>query len=269
LKKGCDKGDNCKFIHDKTICKNYFFDANCKRGDNCKFKHIKNEFKPKLNEKLNKNKIKNTTNFNPSYQDADMNLLVSIPNENVCYNNNDLIVVPNFLLENSENELYNKLLNEIKESNIEEDKLWKLWHGDNHLIADDNINWKDKVPTFHFILNKIEEHFHMKIVSTRLNYYKNTNDWKPFHHDAAAIKEHVAENQNFTVGISLGYTRSISFENARNKTTISIPLKNCSAYGFAKEINIKWKHGIPKIDPNKFINEGRISIIAWGKVNDY
>ena len=43
----------------------------------------------------------------------------------------------------------------MEETGINESELWKLWHGDNHLIADDHLNYKDKVPTFSKIINKI------------------------------------------------------------------------------------------------------------------
>ena len=35
-------------------------------------------------------------------------------------------------------------LDEINNSGINKDKLWKLWHGDSHLIADDKLEWKKK-----------------------------------------------------------------------------------------------------------------------------
>jgi hypothetical protein len=257
LKNNCTHGDKCKFIHDKTICKNYFFDGTCKQNDNCKFKHtIKLNHKPK-----------NTENFKPSYEPADMNILVGIPNQNkfykTIYKPNDVIIVPNFLEETVSNDLYNKLLKEIKESGIDEKDLWKLWHGDSQLIADDNLHWKDKVPTFQYILDKITSYFNVTIKNTRFNLYKDSNDWKPYHHDAAAVKEHIAKIQNFTVGISLGATREISFEHVKSKTIISIPLLNCTAYAFSKDVNVEWKHGVPKIHPDNSFNEGRISIIAW------
>ena len=150
---------------------------------------------------------------------------------------------------------------------IDIDKLWKEWHGDTHLIADDNLKWKEMCPTFNMIINEIEKYFNMEIKGTRFNLYKDSSDWKPFHHDAAAIKEHIAKIQNFTVGLSFGATRSIAFEHAKTKTTISIQLPNCTAYAFSKNINIDWKHGIPQIHPDKSFTDGRISIIAWGKVN--
>ena len=203
-----------------------------------------------------------------------MNILVGLGNKSTfyknIYNKNDVIIVPNFLQESYNNEYYDKLLNEINSSGLEHDKLWKLWHGDNHLIADDNINWKEKVPSFQIIINTIEKYFNMEIKSTRFNYYKDSSDWKPYHHDAAAVKPIIAEKQNFTVGVSLGATRDISFEYALSidkKPIISIPLQNCTSYAFGNDVNSNWKHGVPQIHPDKAFNEGRISIIAWGKVN--
>jgi len=267
LKSDCNHGEHCKFIHDKTVCKNYFFDGRCKHGIQCKFKH---------NITLGKKHPKNTENFNPSYEPSSMNVLVGLPNKDKFYKNvydsNDVVIVPDFLKEDSVNELYNKLLYEINSSGIEHDKLWKLWHGDNHLIADDHLNWKEKVPTFQYIVECIEKYFSMEIKSTRFNYYKDSSDWKPYHHDAAAVKPHIAEKQNFTVGVSLGATRNISFEYAygdnKKRAVVSIPLLNCSAYAFGSDVNINWKHGVPQINPDKAFNEGRISIIAWGKVNE-
>jgi hypothetical protein len=35
-------------------------------------------------------------------------------------------------------------------------------------------------------------------------------------------------------------------------------------YGFSKQVNIDWRHGIPQIHPDNYNNNGRISIIIWG-----
>ena len=262
VKNSCSQGDNCNFVHEKDICRYYFFDGVCKKDDKCKFKHTYT---------IIHKKVRNTENFNPSYEPSSMNILVGNSVDSTFYKTtytlNDVVIVPNFIKDMiDKNEIYNKLLDEIKNSGLDPDKLWKLWHGDNHLIADDNLNWKEKVPTFGMIISEIEKYFHMEVKSTRFNYYQNSKDWKPFHHDAAAVKEHISKNQNFTVGISLGATRDIVFENAKNKTLISIPLLNGTAYAFSKDVNINWKHGIPQIHPDKSFDEGRISIIAWGKV---
>ena len=41
----------------------------------------------------------------------------------------------------------------------------------------------------------------MDIKATRFNWYRDSSEWKPFHHDAAAVKPHIAKIQNLTVGI--------------------------------------------------------------------
>jgi len=283
VKKNCNHGDKCKFIHEDNICRNYFFDGKCPKNDQCKFKHTyiinKNEKKnEKQNENQNKNekthinkhnhnrkRVKNTENFEPCHDLCDMNILVSKSQE--TYGENDIVIVPNFIQDNFTNETYNKLLQEIEQTGIDENKLWKEWHGDSHLIADDSLNWKNKTPTFNEIIDKIEKYFHMETKATRFNLYEDSSDWKPFHHDAAAVKEHIAKIQNFTVGVSLGATRHIAFEHAKTKTTISIPLENGYAYAFSKNINIIWKHGVLQVHPDKAFTEGRISIIAWGQID--
>ena len=45
--------------------------------------------------------------------------------------------------------IYNKLLEEIEHSGVDNQRLWQLWHGDSHVIADDHLGqWKEKCPTF-------------------------------------------------------------------------------------------------------------------------
>ena len=41
---------------------------------------------------------------------------------------------------------------------------------------------------------------------------------------------------------------------------------NGSAYVFARDINVLWRHGILQMPPEKRKDEGRISVIAWGWV---
>ena len=38
------------------------------------------------------------------------------------------------------------------------------------------------------ILEKIVDFFKMDVKATRFNWYRDSNDWKPYHHDAAAVK---------------------------------------------------------------------------------
>ena len=251
----CNHGESCKFLHDKNICKKFFLGEDCKHGDSCKFKHISGGSDKK------RNYPKNTENFNPSHEHASMIIHTNIPNE---YTENDVIIVPNFI---DDIGVYSKLLEEMGNTGIDESQLWKLWHGNSHLIADDHLNYKEKVPTFGKIIDKLKSEFKIDVKSTRFNWYKNSDDWKPFHHDAAAVKEHIAKVQNFTIGLSFGATREVTFENAKTKTTVSFVLQNGTAYAFSKNINVNWKHGIPQIPPEKKNLDGRISIIAWGSVN--
>ena len=105
------------------------------------------------------------------------------------------------------------------------------------------------------------------ISATRLNWYRDSSEWKPFHHDAAAIKEDKAEQSNLTVAISFGLEREAAFEHAKTKTVMSMAAPNGSAYVFARDINMIWRHGILQVAPDKKVDQGRISVIAWGWVD--
>ena len=163
--------------------------------------------------------------------------------------------------------LYKKLHHELESSGLTEHQIWSSWHGDSHLIANDRVEWKKHCPTFHFVLNKIRDFFNMDISATRLNWYRDSSEWKPFHHDAAAIKEEKAKQSNLTVAVSFGLEREAAFEHATTKTVISMPQPNGSVYVFARDINVVWRHGILQEPPNKRKEEGRISVIAWGWVD--
>jgi hypothetical protein len=269
---------------ENKVCK-FFLSGNCRHGDKCKFLHLTNDNKNHNNNKNqnnnnnknnnhnnsqnNKNKNnrkhpKNTETFKPSFKNPDMWIKFADTSKEIYENPvhvNDVIIAPKLF---QENDLYDKLLKELVDSGMQENGLWKSWHGDTHFIADDDLAWKEKCPTFKYVLDKLQKYFSIDIKSTRLNWYKDTNDWKPYHHDAAAIKPHIAKIQNMTVGISFGCTRDASFEHNKSRTVISIPQEHGMAYTFSKNVNIEWKHGIPKVKEEEFKDKGRISIIAWG-----
>ena len=182
---------------------------------------------------------------------------------------NDVLIIPDLFY--GETDIYNKLLREIFETKFDKKKLIIPWHEGSHLIVDDHLDWKSSCPTFNFIIDKISNYFNMKIKATRLNWMQNLNDHKFTHHDAAALKPDKAKVQNFTVGVSFGYTRDITFEIASHPTCrskVSFPLPNGTTYCFSKDINIDWRHGVPPIktesDYKAKQEDGRISIIAWG-----
>ena len=107
----------------------------------------------------------------------------------------------------------------------------------------------------------------MDIKATRFNYYRDSSEWKPYHHDAAAVKKGKDKTQNITVGVSFGAERDIAFEHDKTQITTCFPLPNGNIFAFGKDVNIDWRHGIPQIPENKKHDKGRISIIAWGWVD--
>jgi len=293
--KGNCKEKACKFNHIDNICRNYFF-GECS-NNLCKFDHTyklsnyntnitnkdtnfkdtnfkdtnfkdtnfkdTNNNSKYSNNNSKKNKVKkfvNTENYNPSFRPHDM-IVKLILNKDDTNNisERDVFLCPNIFTNNN---YYNTLLDEIKQ--IGKDDIFKLWHGDTHYIVDDHINWKKLCPKFMEIINIIKEYFDIDVKATRFNWYENSNNFKPYHFDAAAFDEEKAKFQNITIGISFGAKRDIEFEHAVSKNTVSFPLANGMVYGFSKQVNIDWRHGIPQIHPDNFIEQGRISIIIWG-----
>lgn len=257
----CTQQD-CQYDHDENFCKHYY-NGNCRFGEKCKKSHDFKQKPNKHNKKKQKNRRKkNTQSFEPDHSPPDMRLLVANSDEplQTPLTERDVIVIPNFF---KNREIYNELLREMENCGFEKEQLWKLWHGDSHLIADDKLgNWKAKCPTFMMVINRMKEYFNMDIKATRFNWYKDNTDWKPYHRDAAAIDERKAKTQNITVAVTFGATRTASFQHMKHKTRIDIPLSDGSIYVFNKQVNIDWMHGI--IQEPDIKKDGRISIICWG-----
>ena len=260
------------------ICK-FFLKGTCKKGDQCPFKHEfpkadessqhSNNSSNRRRQKRNR-RPKNTETFKPSFKPPDMRI--------VCLNadtdryprkhhNNDIIIINGLFGNSNDMSIRDSLIKEVESAKIKGDKeLLKLWHGDTHYIADDKLGWKSQCPTFKSVIDKLTKYFNVDVKATRYNIYKDSSQWKPFHHDAAAIKKDKASTQNITIAVSFGLEREAAFEHAGNRTILSVPLPNGSIYVFNKDVNINWKHGILKM-PEPVINEPRISIIIWGWVD--
>lgn len=215
---------------------------------------------------------KNTESFEPSYKPADMRVMVEVAGKKekslLSLQSKDVVVVPDLFGPEDDWKIHNQLLEEMEKSGIDSDRLWKLWHGDSHMIADDSTHFKEKCPTFLKVLDRIRDYFGMDIKATRFNLYRDDKDWKPFHFDASAVKPEKAKIQNITVGISFGQTRDIAFEDALenkgHRRIVSFPMPNGYTYAFCKDINTNWRHGVPAISEDKQTSKSRISIIAWG-----
>lgn len=262
---------NCKFVHIDNICRNHFF-TKCNRI-NCKFLHTfklgdevtnnnnnnnninNNNINNNNNNNNNNNKIikrpKNTESFVPNHDEPDMRIVFNTP----INDGNQVAIVHNC---HFNVDTIDKILSEV------DNNVYKLWHGDNHHIADDSLKWKEKSPTFNHIIATLCRYFNMTPSATRLNYYATGDDWKPYHHDAAALKPDKAKKQNITVGLSLGLTREISFQHAEKRTTINFPLEDGDIYAFGNKINIDFRHGIPQLKEKEFPSQSRLSIIIWG-----
>lgn len=262
----CTRGASCPYVHDGKLCFYFWKYGSCQKGEMCDKNHYYKD----------KNKqIRNTICFEPMTKPVDMRIMTDmgtwIDKCTTYITTRDVLLVPCLFADYQEGEIYNKLMYEIEHCGIHHTKLLKLWHGNSeiegtHLIVDDKIKWRDYCPTFNMIIERIAKFFNMDIKATRFNWYKDTSQWKPFHHDASALKEDKAKLQNFTVAVSFGATREAAFEHANTKTVISMPQSDGTIYAFSKDTNVLWRHGILQDMPTRDI--GRISIICWGYIGN-
>jgi hypothetical protein len=273
----CNKGNSCSYQHILGVCYHFFMKSSCKYGSNCHLLHSytlkKNEgLREGLRDGLREAKPKrNTESFVPSDKPADMRMIYTTvkngeeSNYKKEFHSRDVFVVNDLFPDFS----YDLLLREINESG---EYLFKLWHGDSHLIADDHsrVDWKGKCPTFRKVIERIKTYFNMDVKATRFNLYRDGSDWKPLHFDSAAVDPKKAATQNTTIGVSFGRTRDAIFEHATTRTTVALPLENGAVYGFGSVFNREWRHGITQLSATERERDdsGRISIICWGWVDE-
>lgn len=235
----------CRHIHDSNFCKDYFW-GKCNRGDKCKYNHFVTLYG-----------IKNTLDYKPRKKSPDMRVLIN----ELPTSESDVIIVNDILTWEEAEEYFNRIMENVKNQEI-----WKSWHGDNHLIANDHQDWKKDCPAFQELITRIEDYFGLTTRATRLNWFQSGEEFKPYHHDAAAVKPDKARNQNITIGLNLGESRIISFEHAKQGTIIDFPLKNGTLYAFMRDINVVWRHGVPQKQEKEDLrfNNERLSIVDWG-----
>jgi len=269
------QGEQVEFIHSyneekkKLVAKK----INGTNGNKLKCESGKKEDSTQKQNKNGKKKRhrlikKNTESFEPDHTPPDLRLYVEDGKKPIYprhYDERDVVLINNMFSEFKPNEIYDKLLEEIKTTGSEEE-IWKLWHGDTHYIADDRRpGWKEKCPTFSMVVDTIAKYFEMNVKATRFNWYRDSQEWKPFHHDAAAVDPRKAKTQNLTVGVSFGSVRDAAFQHAKARTVVSIPLSDGMIYTFGNQVNMDWRHGIPQIANPTENDKGRISVILWGK----
>lgn len=263
-------------------CNFFVKNGHCKFGDQCKYQHPQLEHQalhpdqvsPKK-APLKPRKAKNTECFVPRQEPCDMRLVYDLGSEKktTALTTRDVLLVPNLFKDYAPGEIYTTLMSEINDCPIPPNDLFKMWHGNDkiegtHLIVNDKVkgNWKQQCPTFQMVIKRLADFFDMQVKATRFNIYKDTSQWKPFHHDSAYINPEKAKTQNITVAVSFGETRDAAFEHAKTKTTISIPQGDGVVYTFSNDTNIIWRHGILQETPTR--ESGRISIICWSWIKE-
>ena len=132
------------------------------------------------------------------------------------------------------------------------------------------INWskhlKHENPefseTFKRVTDAMAAHFDVEIYATRLNFYRDGTDWKPFHHDSHAYGGR-EKREDFTMGASFGSERELTFLHEPSGQQFSFPQQNGDVFAFTTEVNKRFKHGVPKL--TRGAGGPRFSIIAWGR----
>jgi len=274
----------CKFIHDPNLCIQFYKTEKC--NGLCGLSHFVNPdlvnktgkkiFDTNKKNNINKHHKKptNTETFKPDYSPPEMRIQFEY-NKSKCeleLQSNDVVIVPDIFADIPN--IYDRLLKEIFSTEFDKQELIIPWHEGSHLIVDDHLDWKKSCPTFQLIIERIQKYFQMNIKATRFNWMQNLQDHKFFHFDGAALKPEIAKIQNCSIGVSFGATRDIAFQVASHpdcRNVISFPLPNGSTYLFGKDVNIDWRHGVLPIktdqDYKPIKTDGRISIIAWGWIN--
>ena len=213
---------------------------------------------------------RNTESFDPrdSIVRPDMRVIVEKPTTVMKHRlkHDDVVIVPDFFCDADDWSIYYRLIEEMREIQDNEgpksDSKWISWAEGAHLISKDPKGSK----TFDELQRRIVEYLQIKegTYSTRFNWYRDSTDWKPYHHDSAAFNPQRARQQNITVGISFGATRELGFINATSKQKIYFPQTNGMLFTFGRDVNIRWKHGVNALAEEDQDGKGRISIILWG-----
>ncbi len=247
------KRENCRFIHDKSLCYYFWKHNSCRWGDQCRKNHFVSQ--TQIQNKTNITRVKNTETFEPNYNPPDMRVLVEFGQEKckAKLQTQDVLLVPDFYTNTGD--VYEKLVEEVLKCG----DVLIPWHGDSHLIANDKLNFKEKCPTYLKIIEKIKNYFNMRIEATRFNFYSTDDEFKPMHFDASGVRPEKAKTQNMTVAVSFGKTRVAAFEEVESKKITGFPCQDGSCYCFTRDLNTKYRHGILPIRPELRTGDGRVS----------
>jgi len=176
----------------------------------------------------------------------------------------DVVIVPDALCQENDWTVYYQMIKEMRELQAEGQQRseWVSWHEGAHLISQNPSGCR----TYENVLSSVCRHFNIAPGQrgTRFNWYRDSSDWKPFHHDSAAFNLQRASEQNCTVGVSFGAARELAFRHARTGELIYFPQRNGMIFFFGRDVNIRWQHGVNALPKEQQGGEGRVSVIVWG-----
>ncbi|KAG8344553.1 hypothetical protein ERJ75_000828200 [Trypanosoma vivax] len=180
------------------------------------------------------------------------------------------VYIPRFVCDEADMSLYRKLKEElVAATGAQMSKEGGLIEWSRHQIFE---NPTDISNTFNAIIDMLAEYFDVDVYATRLNYYRDGQQWKPQHHDSHAYGTakgaggNQPEREDFTVGVTLGATRSLLFVHEASGHQFDFPQRNGDCFAFTSEINSTFTHGVPRV--NAPIGD-RFSIILWGRRRTY
>jgi hypothetical protein len=132
---------------------------------------------------------RNTESFDPASTlvRPDLRVWVGNPSDTKFtkpLKHDDVVIIPELFGPESNWDIYYALLSEkCKHSNNVRGSEWISWHEGAHLISKNPVG----SPTFERVIDRLCEYFSIrkKSVGTRFNWYRDSSDWKPFHHDSA------------------------------------------------------------------------------------
>jgi len=171
------------------------------------------------------------------------------------------VYIERFHCEENDYQTLERLANDLDRNAKEEEEEEGMINWSKHL-KQENPEFSE---TFRTIVERMAEYFDVDVFATRLNFYRDGSDWKPYHHDSHAFGAN-GHKEDFTMGASFGAPRALSFLHEPSASSFEFPQKNGDVFAFSSEVNAAMKHGVPQLSgQEQFENNPRFSVIAWGR----
>jgi len=115
---------------------------------------------------------------------------------------------------------------------------------------------------FAAIITNLLTVFDATLVDCWANLYRDGNDKTSYHHDNYQFR---GPRATMTIGLSLGCTRSLAFENVVTGDHQYVPQENGDVFAFDEPFNNFYRHAVPssRKPSGSRISGSRISVIIW------